>query len=201
MGNTGSDRGSLVAELVEDLAETDPKAVVRLIGVAETLGQQKCQALLAEALAIQADGGMKRADGEGFRTLGGIFFKLAKDYAARGDAASSRPKASVIAPVPPQTDGIAGLLRRIAAYASAAAQLISNSPGRIPEEAAQKIGDLRSQLGNVIAQIAPGTGVKPPKRNSAPSPKKKAKRPQKAARSLDLSHPKKRPRKGSVVSP
>jgi len=43
-------------------------------------GRRKMVLFIIKALQIQENGGIARADGRGYRTTGGIFAKLVKDY-------------------------------------------------------------------------------------------------------------------------
>src|SRR6516164_5662256 len=47
--------------------------------VLRTLGQDRCAALLVDALQCEANGGMRTMDGTRQRTPGGVFFQLVKE--------------------------------------------------------------------------------------------------------------------------
>lgn len=66
-------------QIAAQLGETAawPRHQIRV--VVAHLGVARAQALLAEALALEARGGLRRPDGSGRRTPGGVFFALVKD--------------------------------------------------------------------------------------------------------------------------
>ena len=49
-----------------------------LIRALRTLGEERCVAILAEALSIENDGGMLTKAGDRRRTLGGVFLELCR---------------------------------------------------------------------------------------------------------------------------
>jgi hypothetical protein len=65
---------------IDRLAETlqEPNRPLLTL-VLRHLGQERAAAILAEALACEADGGMLTRDGTRRRTPGGVFFQLVKD--------------------------------------------------------------------------------------------------------------------------
>jgi hypothetical protein len=68
----------LVAELAAQLGET-ASVPVRQIGRAlATLGEERVRAFVAEALAVEARGGLLLPDGSRRRTPGGVFFHLVR---------------------------------------------------------------------------------------------------------------------------
>jgi hypothetical protein len=66
-------------EITKVLQEPSKDLIWRIHKV---MGAERANALLTETLAIQAHGGMARLDGQGMRTLGGIYLSLAKDQAS-----------------------------------------------------------------------------------------------------------------------
>src|SRR5690242_19464474 len=76
------DDKALVAQLAAELGETAAEAQVLIKKVVRTLGAERTRRLVDEAKAIEADGGMLVPDGSRRRTLGGVFFKLAKERAS-----------------------------------------------------------------------------------------------------------------------
>jgi hypothetical protein len=66
-------------EIIKVLQEPSKDLIWRIHKV---MGAERANALLTETLAIQAHGGMARRDGQGMRTLGGIYLSLAKDQAS-----------------------------------------------------------------------------------------------------------------------
>ncbi len=63
--------------LAEVLGEADPRVAYLLARIVFVAGAARAQALLTEARTLEAAGGLPRADGQR-RTLGGVFFHLAK---------------------------------------------------------------------------------------------------------------------------
>jgi hypothetical protein len=72
--------------------------------VHKILGAERANAILAQTLEIHANGGMPRLDGQGMRTLGGIYLSLVKDQASRNERFrifGSAPAAPGTAQAPP----------------------------------------------------------------------------------------------------
>lgn len=74
--------------LADALGETTLPPQLLLRRLHKLLGPERCHALLTEALAVEAAGGLLRKDGQR-RTLGGVFFHLAR-------GACTRPERAVI---------------------------------------------------------------------------------------------------------
>jgi PHAX RNA-binding domain len=70
----------VTAQITDQLGETEaaPRAQIRRI--LQTLGPERTQAFVEQALEIEMNGGMLLPDGSRRRTLGGIFFRLARDH-------------------------------------------------------------------------------------------------------------------------
>lgn len=68
---------TLTADMLAAVLQESEKAL--LAKVLRQLGQERCAAILADALAIESDGGMARKDGGGRKSPGGVFFQLTKD--------------------------------------------------------------------------------------------------------------------------
>ncbi len=73
---------ALVRELADRLGETAAGPRHQLARVVDVLGEDRARALLAEALAIEARGGLLLPDGSRRRTPGGVFFHLARTQAS-----------------------------------------------------------------------------------------------------------------------
>lgn len=67
----------VVAQIAEVLGEHDERPLGQITALAETLGVYQVLGLLERAQTIEADGGMTLPDGRR-RTLGGVFFYLAR---------------------------------------------------------------------------------------------------------------------------
>ncbi len=95
------------ATVATQLGETEPEPVRHITQTLRILGEERVHALVAEARAVEAAGGMMLGDGSRRRTLGGVFFYLARRSMNRKDAArvfgaSGRQNGSVR---PTRTDG------------------------------------------------------------------------------------------------
>jgi hypothetical protein len=70
----------LARQIAETLSERDPTPLKQIRRILQTLGAERTQALVAQALDIEANGGMLLPDGSRKRTLGGIFFRIVRDH-------------------------------------------------------------------------------------------------------------------------
>ncbi len=75
------------AMVAAQLGETEPESVRHIRHTLRILGEERVHALVAEARAVEAAGGMMLGDGSRRRTLGGVFFYLARRSMDRKDAA------------------------------------------------------------------------------------------------------------------
>jgi hypothetical protein len=69
---------SLVKSIAEQLGETAPNPLRQIKGIIELCGAEFTQTILQEALKIEAGEGMMVNSGERRRTIGGVFFYLAR---------------------------------------------------------------------------------------------------------------------------
>ena len=69
----------LANQLAEHLGETDHRPRVQILRVVEEMGEEFVMKLYNDAVALRDEGGLLTNDGTRPRSLGGIFFKLAKD--------------------------------------------------------------------------------------------------------------------------
>jgi hypothetical protein len=74
---------ALAQQIAEALGETDNKPRAQIAAIIECCGSEFVQKLFQEAQTIQAQGGMLLADQSRQRTLGGIFFYLARKQIPR----------------------------------------------------------------------------------------------------------------------
>ncbi len=65
-----------VAAIAAQLGETEQLPRRQIARALTTLGEERVRALVARALAIEAQGGLMLSDGSRRRTLGGVFFQL-----------------------------------------------------------------------------------------------------------------------------
>ena len=66
----------VVTAIAAQLGETAPLPRRQIAQALATLGEERVRALVTEALAIEAQGGLMLPDGSRRRTLGGVFFQL-----------------------------------------------------------------------------------------------------------------------------
>ncbi len=71
----------LVQGIASELGETEDVTQVLIKRIVRTLGEERTRELVRHAKVIEEQGGMMVPDGSRRRTLGGVFFKLAKDAA------------------------------------------------------------------------------------------------------------------------
>ncbi|HSS98844.1 MAG TPA: phosphorylated adapter RNA export RNA-binding domain-containing protein, partial [Terriglobales bacterium] len=74
---------ALAQQIAKILGETDKKPRAQIAAIIERCGIEFTQKLFQETQAIQAQGGMMLADQSRQRTLGGIFFYLARKQIPR----------------------------------------------------------------------------------------------------------------------
>ena len=75
---TAADLRSVTEAIADQLGETEdvPRRTIWRVG--RTLGAERARAFLAEALAVEARGGLPLPDGSRRRTVGGVFFHLVR---------------------------------------------------------------------------------------------------------------------------
>jgi hypothetical protein len=75
----------LVAEIAAQLRETEAFPLRQIARAVATLGEERVRAFVAEALAIEEQGGLMLPDGSRRRTLGGVFFHLVRQGVTRDE--------------------------------------------------------------------------------------------------------------------
>ena len=74
------------ATIAAQLGETDSAPRATIWRIVRTLGPERAQAFVAQALEVEANGGMMVPDGSRKRTLGGIFFYLVRTQISDDEA-------------------------------------------------------------------------------------------------------------------
>jgi hypothetical protein len=69
---------SLAQQIAQALGETEKKPIAQILIIIEKCGIEFAQAMLAETLVVEAQGGMMLPDKSRRRTIGGIFFHLSR---------------------------------------------------------------------------------------------------------------------------
>ena len=82
----------LVAELAAQLGETESVPVRQIGRALATLGEERVRALVAAALAVEAQGGLLLPDGSRRRTPGGVFFHLVRRGVTRDERRAIFPQ-------------------------------------------------------------------------------------------------------------
>jgi hypothetical protein len=77
---------STAAEIAAQLGETAPGARATIWRTVRTIGPERAQAFVAQALDVDANGGLLVPDGSRRRTLGGIFFYLVRTQVTDDEA-------------------------------------------------------------------------------------------------------------------
>ena len=73
---------TVVERIASDLGETAGQALGQIRGIMRVLGEERARQLVQQAKAVEVQGGLLVPDGSRRRTLGGVFFKLARDQAS-----------------------------------------------------------------------------------------------------------------------
>ncbi len=69
-----------VNEIAQQIEETDPIALGQIGRIIEVAGEEAARDILAEALKVEAEGGLMIRNESRQRTLGGVFFFLARQH-------------------------------------------------------------------------------------------------------------------------
>src|SRR5262245_59155612 len=67
-----------VKTIAKALGEVDEGPLAQIKAVADALGDETSLSVLAETEKLEKAGGMQRSDGKGRRSMGGVFFYLAR---------------------------------------------------------------------------------------------------------------------------
>ena len=95
---------SPIAEIAAQLGETEIEARRQIVRALRVIGEERTRAFVAQALEVEASGGMMLKSGSRRHTLGGLFFRLMRD-ALMGDEAGRQAAYRIFRP---QGNGRAG---------------------------------------------------------------------------------------------
>lgn len=123
-------RRQLTQQIADALHETKHSPIRTIARLVYHLGEERALALLNEALKVEAEGGLLTADGQQRRSVGGAFFKLAKDSItprergsifgpASPEARDKRKQAAKAKQQPPDWDTLQPLAEQLLAHPSA----------------------------------------------------------------------------------
>ena len=98
----------VVQSIAAELGETEDVARMLIKRIVRTLGEERTRELVRHAKVIEEQGGMMLPDGSRRRTLGGVFFKLAKEQATSEERGriwmpKTRRRTPAEAPTPAET--------------------------------------------------------------------------------------------------
>jgi PHAX RNA-binding domain-containing protein len=66
-------------QIASTLGESEPAPLMHIRRIVQTLGSERAVQLLAQALAVESEGGLMLLDGSRRRTPGGVFFRLVRE--------------------------------------------------------------------------------------------------------------------------
>jgi PHAX RNA-binding domain len=75
----------LTAQIADQLGESAAAPRAQLRRMLQTIGPERTQAFVTQALEVEATSGMLLPDGSRRRTLGGVFFRLARDHVSEAE--------------------------------------------------------------------------------------------------------------------
>jgi hypothetical protein len=80
MDKQTSTYAQLAHQIADQLDEREATPLGQIRRILHTLGPERTQAFVKQALEVEASGGMLLPDGSRKRTLGGVFFRLVRDH-------------------------------------------------------------------------------------------------------------------------
>src|SRR3712207_1783997 len=72
-------------QIADQLGETEKTPLAQIRRMLQTIGPERTQAFVDQALKVEASGGMLLPDGSRKRTLGGVFFRLVRDQVSEAE--------------------------------------------------------------------------------------------------------------------
>ena len=98
----------LVTQIATTLGETEHVPLMHIRRIVQTLGSDRTLQLLAQAQAVEAQGGLMVLDGSRRRTLGGVFFRLVREQTTPAERNRIWPWAKKPKPKAASNDGDTG---------------------------------------------------------------------------------------------
>ena len=95
-------------QIATTLGETEPVPLMHIRRIVQTLGPDRALQLLEQAVAVESQGGLMRLDGSRRRTLGGVFFRLAREQSTPAERSRIWPWKPKPKPTAAPTDVDAG---------------------------------------------------------------------------------------------
>jgi hypothetical protein len=140
---------AFLKRLANSLKEDNPQTLRKFAQLIEDLGEEEVSALLTQALDVEAQGGIRTKDGSRQRTLGGIFFLLAK---RSGWLEKTPPAEKQRAAKQRGEERVAGLLRQAAERAAGAADALATH-SQSPTQARRSVEDAVQTIGQLLAEV------------------------------------------------
>ncbi len=91
MNDQAHDFYQLTRQIATQLGETKPTPLSQIRRMLHTIGPERAQTFVEQALEVEAQGGMLLPDGSHKRTLGGVFFRLVRDQVSEDERRSIWP--------------------------------------------------------------------------------------------------------------
>ena len=85
MDDQAHDFYQITRQIATQLGETQPTPLSQIRRILHSIGPERAQAFVTQALAVEANGGMLLPDGSRKRTRGGIFFRLVRDQVSAAE--------------------------------------------------------------------------------------------------------------------
>ncbi len=133
-----------VSTIAKALGESDEIPLGQIAGVVRALGDELCLKLLAETQQIEAKGGMMLPDNSRKRTLGGVFFFLARQKLSQEDKLAIFRAAKPAKPASTRSEESTPFPRR---------RVIDVAPARTPSSRSPRVGFLPPELPVAVRRV------------------------------------------------
>ncbi|HEX4474545.1 MAG TPA: hypothetical protein VH142_05675 [Polyangiaceae bacterium] len=125
-----------ITTIIETLKETDEQPRQQILEIVQALGDAGALGVLEEARRVQQEGGLDVRDGTRRRTLGGVFFNLAKSKLPRSE------RNRIFRARPPKADG----------DAETPEDAVTPVPAAAPAPAAAPVATMRQRVAEAPAE-------------------------------------------------